>query len=61
MLLSIINVRAVQKALLSLHTGLAYGPDILPFCALKEIMSGLEPVLARLFHFCLKTKSFPSF
>ena len=60
MTLPVISFRTVRKALLSLDTSKAYGPDGIHPRVLKECASELAPVLARLFRFCLKTKTFPS-
>lgn len=43
-----------KKALLSLNTSKAFGPEAIPPRALKECVSELVSVLARLFRFCLK-------
>lgn len=58
--LLIISFRLVQRAL-SLDINKAYEPEGIPPRVLKEYASELAPVLVRLFCFCLKTKTFPSF
>ena len=60
MTLPVISSRSVQKALLSLETSKAYGPDGIPPRVLKECAHQLAPVIARLFRLCLTTCTFPS-
>ena len=56
----IFSVRRVRRALRSLKTNKAYGPDGIPPRILKEFAEELAPVLCRLFRLILKTSSYPS-
>ena len=56
----IISERRVRRALCSLKTNKAYGPDGIPPRILREFASELAPVLCRLFRLILKTGTYPS-
>ena len=56
----IISERRVRRALSSLKTNKAYGPDGIPPRILREFAIELAPVLCRLFRLILKTGTFPS-
>lgn len=55
-----ITIFSFQKVLLSLDTGMACGPNGIPLHILKENASDFVPMLARIFRFILKMKTFPS-
>ena len=56
----IISERRVRRALCSLKTNKAYGPDGIPPRILREFANELAPVLCRLFRLILKTGTYPS-
>lgn len=57
---TLISVREVSRLIKSLDPSKATGPDKIPVVILKNINPELSLILAKLFNYCLKEKSFPS-